>query len=310
MHEQRLIQLFNDCKIPTYQPFNMKIFIAGASGLVGSNCLHHFNSLGWDVVGSYLSYAQEGLVYFNTLESNNPLNFDLKAWCPDIIVHCGALTHVDYCETHEEESYSKTVQSTKNLISIAQHCNARMVYLGTDYVFDGIDGPYPETAPTVPLSVYGRHKLEAEEAVLRDVPGSLVLRVTNVYGDEARGKNFIARIIQQCKDGAALTLKLPYDQFANPTNAADIARAMALLLRDGKCGIYNMGGTDYMNRVSLALRVLRYFPEAKYSLEPLATSSLQQPAARPLNGGFIMQKFLSEYPQFLFSNVDDYLRGN
>lgn len=287
----------------------MKVFIAGASGLVGSNCLRHFTALGWDAVGSYLSYAQEGLVYFNTLEPCNPLNFDIKGWRPDVIVHCGALTHVDYCESHEDESYSKTVQSTKNLVSIAQHCNARMVYLGTDYVFDGADGPYSETAPVAPLSVYGRHKLEAEETVLRDVPGSLVLRVTNVYGDEARGKNFIARIIQQCRDGAMLTLKLPYDQFANPTNACDIAKAMSLLLRDGKSGIYNIAGTDYMNRVSLALRVLRYFPEAKYALEPLATASLQQPAARPLIGGFLMSKFLSEYPDFLFSTVDDYLHA-
>ncbi len=285
----------------------MKLFIAGASGLVGSNCLRHFSSLGWDVVGSYLSFAQEGLVYFNTLEPGNPLNFDLLAWRPDVIVHCGALTHVDYCESHEEESYSKTVGSTRNLVAIAQQCGARMVYLGTDYVFDGVDGPYPETAPVAPLSVYGRHKLEAEQIVLGEVPGSLVLRVTNVYGDEARGKNFVARIVQQCRDGVELTLKLPYDQFANPTNAADIARAMALLLRDGKEGIYNMGGTDYMNRVSLALRVLKYFPEAKYTLEPLATATLQQPAPRPLNGGFIMQKFLGEYPLFVFSNLDDYL---
>jgi len=285
----------------------MKVFIVGASGLVGSNCMREFVSQGWEVMGSYFSFAQEGLVYFNTLEPEHPLNYDIAGWKPDVIVHCGALTHVDYCETHESESYAQTVQSTKNIITMANACGARMVYLSTDYVFDGVDGPYTELAPVAPVSVYGRHKLEAEERVLAEVRGSLVLRVTNVYGDETRGKNFVARIMQQCRDGVHLTLKLPYDQFANPTNAADIARAMYLLLRDGKAGVYNTAGTDYMNRVSLALRVLKYFPNAQYTLHPISTEALQQPAARPLIGGFIMHKFAKEYPDYLFSTVDDYL---
>lgn len=285
----------------------MRVFIVGASGLVGSNCLRYFTSQGWEVMGSYFSFAQDGLVYYNTLEPQHEMNFDICGWKPDAIVHCGALTHVDYCETHEEESYTQTVQSTKNLIEVAKACGARMVYLGTDYVFDGSAGPYLEDAPVMPLSIYGRHKLEAEESVLSEAPRPLILRVTNVYGDEARGKNFIARIIQQAKDGAKLMLKLPYDQYANPSNAADIARAMFLLLRDGHEGVYHTGGTDYMNRVQLAMRVLKYFPAAEYSLQPISTEALQQPAKRPLLGGFINLKFAKLYPDFVFSTVDDYL---
>lgn len=285
----------------------MKVFIIGASGLVGNNCMKHFSEMGWDVKGAYFSYAVEGLSYYNTLQPTDPANFDVAAWRPDVIVHCGALTHVDYCETHEEESYTQTVQSTINIISLANDCGARMVYLSTDYVFDGKEGPYKEEDPINPISIYGRHKLEAEQKVLNEVPHALVLRVTNIYGDEARGKNFVARIIQQCKDGATLKLKLPYDQFASPTNAFDIARAMFLLLRDNQGGVYHIGGTDYMNRVSLALRVLKYFPEAAYELEAISTKALNQPAARPLNGGFVTAKFSGAYPEFLFSNLDDYL---
>jgi dTDP-4-dehydrorhamnose reductase len=284
----------------------MKVFIAGASGLVGGASLKWFRSQGWDVVGSYFSFPVEGLVYFNTLEQD-PNNFDVAAWEPDVIVHCGALTHVDYCESHEEESYQKTVQSTLTLIALAKQCNAKLVYFSTDYVFDGLRGPYREDDVVNPLSVYGRHKLEAEQAVLRDIGNALVLRVTNIYGDEERGKNFVARIVSQAKEGAKLTLKLPYDQFAHPTNAHDLARAIHLLIRDGKHGVYHLGGTDYMNRVELALRVLKAFPNAEYALEAVSTESLAQPAKRPLNGGFMRSKFCSEYPEFLFSNVDDYL---
>ena len=281
----------------------MKVFISGASGLVGGNCLKHFTEQGWQVVGSYYSFETDDTVFYDTLNPYHPNNFDVAAFAPDVIVHCGALTHVDYCESHEEESYEKTVQSTINLIKLAKECNARMVYISTDYVYDGKDGPYREDAPFNPLCIYARHKL------LSTLHNSLVLRVTKVYGNELRGKNFVARIIDQCKNNQKLTLKLPYDQYASPANAWDIARVMYVLLRDGKQGVYNIGGTDYMNRVELALRVLSYFPDAEYDLIPISTAEMNQPAARPLLGGFMKMKFSNEYPDFLFGNVDSYVKS-
>ena len=84
---------------------------------------------------------------------------------------------------------------------------------------------------------------------------------------------------------------------------------MFVLLRDGKEGIYHIGSTDYMNRVELALRVLKYFPSPEYDLTPVSTEELKQPALRPLRGGFVRMKFSNEYPEFMFGNVDDYLKG-
>jgi dTDP-4-dehydrorhamnose reductase len=288
----------------------MNVFIIGASGLVGGNCRKHFIEKGWNVKGSYFSYKTDETVFYNTLVPGHPENFDVAAFMPDVIVHCGALTHVDYCETHPDESYEQTVTSTRNVIALARQCNARLVYISTDYVFDGRHGPYTEEDAVNPLSVYARHKLEAEQMALKEIEGSLVLRVTNVYGNELRGKNFISRIIDQCKNNQRLTLKLPYDQYASPANAWDIARAMYVLLRDNKRGIYHIAGTDYLNRVELALRVLSYFPDAEYDLIPMNTEELKQPAARPLLGGFVKKKFSNEYPDFLFGNVDSYLKEN
>ncbi len=263
--------------------------------------------MGWEAKGSYFSFETDETVFYDTLMPDHPENFDVVEYKPDVIVHCGALTHVDYCEQHPDESYEKTVLSTKNVIALAKQCNARMVYISTDYVFDGKNGPYREEDEVNPLSVYAHHKLEAEQTVLKEIPDSLALRVTNVYGNEVRGKNFIARIIDQCKNNQKLTLKLPYDQYASPANAWDIARAMFVLLRDDKQGIYHIGSTDYLNRVELALRVLKYFPTADYELQTMSTAQLNQPANRPLLGGFVKMKFSNEYPEFLFSNVDDYL---
>lgn len=287
----------------------MKVFIAGASGLVGGNCMKHFTEQGWEVAGSYFSFQAPGTVYYNTLQPEDANNFDVKAFNPDVIVHCGAMTHVDNCELNPDQSYQQTVQSTINLIALSKACNARFVYISTDYVFDGKQGPYAEDAPVSPLSVYARHKLEAEQLSLKKIDNTLVLRITNVYGDEVRGKNFIARIIEQCVNKQKLTLKLPYDQYASPANAWDIARVMFVLLRDNKQGIYHVASTDYLNRVELAMRVLKYFPDAEYDMIPMSTAELKQPAARPLLGGFTKMKFSNEYPEFTFSNVDDYLRS-
>jgi dTDP-4-dehydrorhamnose reductase len=288
----------------------MKVFVIGASGLVGSNCLTHFIEKGWTVKGSHCNYPTDTTCYYDTLRPLNNQNFDVVSFGPDVIVHCGALTNVDYCETHEEESYEHTVKSTQHVSELATLCNARMVYISTDYVFDGNAGPYNENDIPNPINVYGKHKLLAEQLVLTSIIDSLVLRVTNVYGDEARGKNFVARIVQQCQQEKHFCLKLPYDQFATPINAQDIARAMFYLVNDKKTGIYHLASTDYMNRVELATRTLSYFPHAQYSnIESVDTVTLKQNAKRPLVGGLLKIKFTTEYPTFIFTNVDNYLRS-
>ncbi len=286
----------------------MKIFIAGASGLVGSNCLQHFIEHGNEVVGTYYSYPTANTVFFDTLKVDNTNNYDIEAFQPDVIVHCGALTHVDYCEANETESYQKTVVSTNNIIAIAAKLNAKLVYISTDYVFDGEQGPYSETDSVNPLSVYAKHKLDAEQNVLIASAQNLVLRITNVYGVEERNKNFVSRIIAQCKAGEKLVLKLPQDQYATPVNAWDIARAMLLLIKDKADGIYHIASTDWMNRVELAYNILKYFPDANFDLEPMLTKDMKQAAARPLLGGLLKTKFSAKYPSFIFSTVDDFVR--
>lgn len=286
----------------------MRIFISGASGLVGGNCLTYFKQKNWDVTGSHFSYPTQSTVPFNTLDQNDPNNFELKTFAPDYIIHCGALTWVDYCEENKEESFQKTVQSTINLVELAKSIGAQLVFIGTDYIFDGKSGPYAEEDPVHPLSVYGQHKLEAEEYVLKHLPNSLVLRITNVYGKELRNKNFVMRLIDNVKKGEPLTLKLPVDQYATPVNALDIAKALYLLINDRKQGVYHIASTDYLNRVQLAKRVLSYLPENKATVIPVTTEEINPPAERPLYGGLKSCKFLNEYPDFEFDNVDDFLK--
>ncbi|RKY53451.1 MAG: hypothetical protein DRP93_06555 [Candidatus Neomarinimicrobiota bacterium] len=285
----------------------MKVFIIGASGLVGGNCLQCMSeNPDFDVIGSHYMFATNDTEYFDVF---NPAKttFDLKAFDPDVIIHTGAMTHVDYCETHQDESYKHTVKSTEAAIELANSFNAKFVYISTDYIFDGKSGPYTEDAATNPLSIYGRHKLLAENIVKERCEDYLILRITNVYGKEIRGKNFIAFLIKTAKSGEAKHLRLPIDQYATPINAADIGKIVCRLILDSKQGVYHLASDEYINRVELAEKVLTYFPNHKIKLEALSTAELGQAALRPLKGGLKTDKIKNEYPDFVFSTVDSYL---
>lgn len=287
----------------------MRVAIVGASGLVGSHCLHQWRQLpDWVVVGTYRSYPVDGTYYYDPLTPDHPDNYDLRAFDPEWIVHCGALTHVDQCEKDPEASYRQTVGSTQQLIELANACDARIAYISSDYVFNGEMGPYEENDLSYPLSVYGRHKLAAERLVLDQVPHSLVVRITNVYGEETRGKNFIERLIQQFATEQLVQLRLPIDQYATPVYATDVATGLQWLMHDEQKGVWHLASTDYVSRVHLAQKVAAFYPEKKLWLEGIPTSTLSQVAPRPLRGGLLNLKFQREYPHMRWTTVDGYLR--
>lgn len=288
----------------------MKVFIIGASGLVGGNCLQCMrNNPDFDVIGSHYMFATNDTEYFDVFNPKET-TFDLAEFNPDVIVHTGALTHVDYCETHQEESYKHTVESTENAIKLANSLKAKFVYISTDYIFDGENGPYAEYDDTNPLSVYGKHKLIAEKVVQKLCKEYLILRVTNVYGNEIRGKNFVSFLKRIALGGEEKDLKLPKDQYATPINAADIGLILSHLLLDKKQGIYHLASDEYINRVELAEKVLAYFPDHHIHIKALSTAEMGQAAPRPLKGGLKTDKIKSEYPEFEFSTVDKYMEKN
>lgn len=284
----------------------MKVLVFGASGLIGSNCMEYFVQKKLFCNGTHFNYVNSNTLYFNALNINDPQNNCtlLQETNYDVFVVCNALTNVDYCEQNETESYLQTVETIKNIIQIAQPNNTKIVYLSTDYLFDGKEGPYTESATINPINIYGRHKLLAEEAVQQYSTSSLIIRVTNVYGKEDRNKNFVNRLMQNTE---FKELHLPIDQYATPINAWDIARAIFLLITSGKNGVYHLGGNDYYSRYQLASRIKKKLSKNNYKLIPATTSSLLQIAPRPLKGGLLPYKFCLEYPEFTFSNIDDYL---
>lgn len=285
----------------------MKVIIIGASGLVGSNTLKHFKSEGVEVIGTHFSYETDQTHFYNTLNLSDTENYSIDEFQPDVIIHCGALTHVDYCEENESESEKKTVQSTKNLLSIAKRNHAKFVYISTDYVFDGQDGPYSEDAIPNPINIYGRHKRQAEKLVEESGLGFLILRVAKVYGHEEREKNFIARLAKGIEDTGKIEWNAFTDQYTTAINALDIAKALFLLLSKKKEGIYHLGYGEYMNAYEMVMKVVNHYKTAKAEIGKITKDDFQQTASRPPNGGLKNKKFLKDFPDFEFTSIEDYL---
>lgn len=155
----------------------------------------------------------------------------------DVVVHLGALTNVDRCEAEPELAYSINADGTRNVAVAADGVGARVIYLSTDYVFDGTKaGEYTEEDEPAPINQYGRSKLEGERHVA-SVEGNLIVRTSWVFGE---GRNFIRTILGAARDRDVL--QVVGDQRGRPTYAGDLARALAALVVAPISGIVHIAG--------------------------------------------------------------------
>jgi dTDP-4-dehydrorhamnose reductase len=266
----------------------MKILIIGASGLVGSHLLQACQSRGWDVLGTYHTFAQPGLIPLKLTDSDEVRSLIQKCQ-PDVVFLPAFRSHVDYCEQNPEETYQINVVGSLNVAKSSQEVGAKLVFYSSDYVFNGKAGPYRETDEPDPICVYGQQKLEVEQQIAQLMTDYLILRVTVVYGYEAQGKNFVIRLISTLKNGQ--TIRVPQDQVGSPTLVDDIAEASCRLVEAGVTGLFHVAGLDVMSRYEFSLKVAEVFGLEKDNIIPVITSELGQPAKRPLKAGMVCHYF-------------------
>ena len=156
----------------------------------------------------------------------------------DVVIHLAAFTDVDECEKDPARAFAVNAQGAGHVAEAAAAGGARVVYVSTDYVFDGTaDGEYAEDHPTGPLNAYGRSKLEGEQIVMAHGDDNLVVRTSWVYG---RGRNFVRTILSAARAGKELSVVA--DQIGRPTWARDLARALVHLVEAGASGSIHVAG--------------------------------------------------------------------
>ncbi len=264
----------------------MKTIVIGASGLVGQNLLREFSALG-ETLGTCHSQIQSELT---PLDLADPAQIEkiIGEFRPDVVLLPAAMTNVDLCEEKPELSRQINVDGTAAVARAARKLDARLVYISTDYVFDGTAGPYGEDATPNPINHYSRHKLEAENVVRETVPHHLILRTSSVYGWERLGKNFVLQLLRRFRAGEKP--RVFSDQYGSPTYAPNLAEVIRELVERRATGLFHAGGMSWVNRVELAMEVARGFGIINAALDIVTSAQVVQKARRPLRGGLRMEK--------------------
>lgn len=202
---------------------------------------------------------------------------------PEFIIHCAAMTDVDGCEREPERAYRVNTAGTQHLAAAAHDVGATLVYISTNYVFDGqSDEPYHEFDPVNPISVYGRSKLAGEEAVRALCPRHVIVRTAMLY-DET-GRNFVNTMLRLA--ASRPTLSVVADQFGNPTYAADLAEAIFQLIAQPAAGTFHLVNQGMTSWYDWATEIFR-ITGTDVSVQPIPASAYQRDARPPRNGALV-----------------------
>ena len=266
----------------------MRALIIGASGQVGGTLAALCVRRRIEVYGA--SRKGQGFLYLDLAEPASIAGAFEKSR-PDLVLLCSAMAHADDCDRDPELARKVNAAGPALVAEECRRSGAKLVYFSTDHVFDGAAGPYGEEDPVNPGNVYGRTKLEGERAALA-LKGALSVRTTLVYSHNPASRNFIMQLISNHR--SAVRMRVPTDQFTNPTYAPDLAAAALDLAEKGAAGIYNVAGPDWLNRHEFALKACAAFGFDPAFMEPRPTPELGQAAARPLKAGLRTEKLARE----------------
>ena len=281
----------------------MKVFVTGAAGQLGHDVLNELAARGHEGIGSDIKEAYSGVCDGTAAEKMPYIPLDitdadavrhaLENVQPDVVVHCAAWTAVDLAEEEEKQETVRAVnaEGTRNIAVLGRELGAKMVYISTDYVFNG-EGqePWqPDCKDYSPLNVYGRTKLEGELAVSESLDKYFIVRIAWVFGKS--GKNFIRTMLNVGKNHDRLTVV--NDQIGTPTYTYDLARLLVDMIETEKYGYYhatNEGG--YISWYDFSVEIFRQAAEMghpEYDAEhltvvPVTTEEYGiSKAARPFN---------------------------
>ena len=251
----------------------MKILVTGANGQLGYDVVRELQKRGHDTIGVDIGEMD--------ITDEESVRSVLTSAAPEAVIHCAAWTAVDAAEDNAEKVYAVNALGTRYIAQACRRLNAKMMYISTDYVFDGQGHiPYREDMLTAPQSVYGRTKLAGEEKVVRNCPGAMVIRTAWLYS--SYGKNFVKTMLRLAKERSEIGVVA--DQIGTPTYAHDLARAICAIAERGIVpGIYHFTNEGVCSWYDFTKTIFRLegIDADDCRVRPLRTDEYPSAAARP-----------------------------
>ncbi len=247
----------------------MKILITGVKG-----------QLGYEVMRLLEGKEEICGIDIDDLDiTDSKKTFDyISQFKPDVVVHAAAYTNVDGCESNVDLAYKVNAIGTQNLASACLENNAIMVYISTDYVFDGEKGePYLEFDKPNPINIYGKSKLAGEQMVQKMLNRFFIVRTAWLYG--INGNNFVKTMLKLAKEKEEI--RVVDDQWGTPTYTRDLAEAIYKLLNTHNYGIYHCTNRGMCTWYDFAKKIFQIAGLRNTKVIPISTEELGRPANRP-----------------------------
>ena len=280
----------------------MKVLITGANGLLGQ----HLVKLLIESTNYMITATGKGVsrLPFNSSNRFNYVSLDITNGVevaafiardrPDIIIHTAAITQVDECEQNPIHCWNTNVTATRFLLGAAEIAGAAFIYISTDFIFDGISGPYLESDLPGPVNYYGSSKLGAEKSVMESKLPWCIIRTVLVYGNILVGNrsNMVSWVQNNLSQGKPI--QVVSDQWRTPTYVEDLAKGILLAIENKAKGIYHISGEELLTPYDMAMATAAYLALDINLIEKVTASIFVQAAKRPAKTGFIIDKAKNE----------------
>jgi dTDP-4-dehydrorhamnose reductase len=280
----------------------MKVLITGANGLLGQ----HLVKLLIESTNYMITATGKGVsrLPFNATNQFNYVSLDITNGVevaafiardrPDIIIHTAAITQVDECEQNPIHCWNTNVTATRFLLGAAEITGAAFIYISTDFIFDGIAGPYLESDLPGPVNYYGSSKLGAEKSVMEAKLPWCIIRTVLVYGNILVGNrsNMVSWVQNNLSQGKPI--QVVSDQWRTPTYVEDLAKGILLAIENKAKGIYHISGEELLTPYDMAMATAAYLALDINLIEKVTASIFVQAAKRPAKTGFIIDKAKNE----------------
>lgn len=273
----------------------MKVLVTGANGLLGHKLirlLHRDPEV--DLIASgrrpTLPFLQGTTYCPLDITDSAAVTAVMLRYKPDVVIHTAAMTNVDQCDQDREGCRKVNVDAVEYLVKSCEANATRLIYLSTDFVFDGKHGPLDESAIPAPVNYYGECKAEAESIVSNSNTPWAIIRTVLVYGitPDLSRSNIVLWVKNSLEQGKAINVV--NDQFRTPTLAEDLADGCVRVLRKNASGIFHISGEEMLTPYDIAIRTANYFSLDRSLITPADSAFLKQPARRPAKTGFIIRK--------------------
>ncbi len=260
----------------------MKLLITGASGLYGSKLAKLAISQNHEVFSVHSQHPAEfGQPIQLDVSDKEKVEAEFKKLRPEVVVHAATMTDVDKCEINRELAWKINFEGTRNVAEASKKCGAFLVYISTDYVFDGEKGRYLETDLASPLSYYGYTKLKAEELVQNLLSQYCIARPSVIYGaTPAAGKvNFALWLLTKLRNNEKT--EVFSDQWNSPTLNSSLAEMTLEIAERRLTGVFHLSGATRISRFDFAALFAEIFELDGSLLFPSSMRDFSMPAKRP-----------------------------